>query len=41
LGVTCQAVSKWETSANSPDITLIPKLAELFGVSISELFAEN
>ena len=41
LGVTCQAVSKWETSANSPDITLIPKLAELFGISISELFAEN
>ena len=41
LGVTCQAVSKWETSANSPDIALIPKLAELFGISISELFAEN
>ena len=38
LGVTCQAVSKWETKANSPDIVLIPKIAELFDVSIDELF---
>ena len=38
LGVTCQAVSKWETKANSPDIALIPKIAELFDVSIDELF---
>ncbi len=41
LGVTCQAVSKWETSSNAPDIALIPKIAELFGISISELFEEN
>ena len=38
LGVTAQAVSKWETKANSPDIALIPKIAELFDVSIDELF---
>jgi transcriptional regulator with XRE-family HTH domain len=41
LGVTCQAVSKWETSANSPDVALIPKIAELFGISINELFEEK
>ena len=40
LGVTAQAVSKWERKANSPDIALIPRLAEIFGVSIDELFEE-
>lgn len=40
LGVTAQAVSKWETKTNSPDIALIPKIAELFDVSIDELFEE-
>ena len=38
LGVTCQAVSKWETGASDPDIALLPKLAGYFGVSIDELF---
>ena len=38
LGVTYQAVSKWETQTNSPDIALIPRIAELFDVSIDELF---
>ena len=40
LGVSCQAVSKWETQANSPDIALIPKIARELGVSIDELFME-
>ena len=38
IGVTCQAVSKWETGASDPDIALLPKLAGYFGVSIDELF---
>ncbi|MBR4192942.1 MAG: helix-turn-helix domain-containing protein [Oscillospiraceae bacterium] len=38
LGLGPQAVSKWETGAALPDITLLPKLAEIFGVSIDELF---
>lgn len=40
LAVTYQAVSKWERCVNSPDIALIPKIAELFDVSIDELFEE-
>ena len=40
VGVTAQAVSKWETKANSPDIGLIPKIARVLGVSIDELFGE-
>ncbi len=38
LGVSYQAVSKWETGASDPDITLLPKLAVFFGISIDELF---
>ena len=39
LGVSTQAVSKWETGASTPDITLLPNIATYFGVSIDELFA--
>ena len=38
LGVTFQAVSKWETGSSTPDISLLPKIAVFFGVSIDELF---
>lgn len=38
LNVGAQAVSKWETAAAMPDITALPLLAEVFGVSIDELF---
>lgn len=39
LGVTAQAVSKWERNSASPDITLLPALSAYFGVTIDELFA--
>lgn len=38
LGLSAQAVSKWETAAAMPDILTLPLLAETFGVSIDELF---
>lgn len=37
LGVTAQAVSKWENDQSCPDIAMLPKLAELFGISIDAL----
>lgn len=37
LGITTQAVSKWECSLSYPDIDLLPQLADLFGVSIDSL----
>ena len=37
LGVTPQAVSKWENDLSCPDITLLPQLAKLLGVSVDEL----
>lgn len=37
LGVTAQAVSKWENDQSCPDITMLPKLADLFGITTDEL----
>ncbi|MDE6747382.1 MAG: helix-turn-helix domain-containing protein [Oscillospiraceae bacterium] len=38
LGITCQAVSRWEQNAAYPDMELIPSVANYFGISIDELF---
>lgn len=37
VGVSAQAVSKWETDVSSPDISLLRPLADLFGVSVDGL----
>ena len=37
LGVSYQAVSKYENEVAQPDISLIPLLAQYFGVTIDEL----
>lgn len=41
LGVTFQAVSKWETNVTAPDVSLVPSIASFFGVTIDELFDYN
>ncbi|MBE6723579.1 MAG: helix-turn-helix domain-containing protein [Ruminococcaceae bacterium] len=38
MGIVPQSVSKWENAAAMPDITALPRLAEIFGVSIDDLF---
>lgn len=38
LGVTAQAVSRWESGATYPDMELIPSIANFFGISIDRLF---
>lgn len=39
LGVTPQAVSKWENDVSCPDISLLPRLAGLLGVTTDELLS--
>lgn len=41
LNITNQAVSKWEQNVTSPDISLLPEIAEVFGVSIDALFGRE
>lgn len=41
LGVTNQAVSKWESGQSCPDITLLPVIADLFGITLDELFGRE
>ncbi|MCC8169287.1 MAG: helix-turn-helix domain-containing protein, partial [Oscillospiraceae bacterium] len=41
LNVTSQAVCKWENGNSMPDITLLPEISALFGVTIDELFGLN
>lgn len=38
LGITSQAVSKWENGSSFPDISMLPSLASIFGVQIDDLF---
>ncbi|MEA4869710.1 MAG: helix-turn-helix domain-containing protein [Christensenella sp.] len=37
MGVSAQAVSKWENDVSCPDISILPQLAEKLGVSTDEL----
>ena len=39
LHVSAQAVSKWETGAGCPDVSLLAALAEQFGVSVERLLS--
>ena len=37
LGVSYQAVSKWENGVTSPDILLLPDIARYYGITVDEL----
>lgn len=37
LGISGQAVSKWENDQTCPDISLLPQLAKILGVTVDEL----
>ena len=38
IGVTSQAVSRWEANGGYPDMEMIPAIANYFGITIDELF---
>ena len=37
FGITVQSVSKWECAVSYPDIELLPKIADLFHVTVDDL----
>lgn len=41
LGVSAKAVSRWETGATFPDITILPEIARLYEVLVDDLFKED
>lgn len=41
LGVSAQAVSKWENDIACPDIMTLPNIAELYDITIDELFEND
>lgn len=41
VGVSSQAISKWEQQINCPDIMLLPELSKILGVTIDELFGND
>ena len=38
LGVSPQAVSKWELGLSYPDVTILPELSKLLSCDIGDLF---
>lgn len=38
IGISSQAISKWENNVTMPDIMLLPIIADTLGVTIDELF---
>lgn len=41
LGVSNQSISKWETAKSTPDIALLPILADIFCCYIDQLFSRE
>lgn len=41
LGVSAQAVSRWENGATYPDITMLPMIADYFDVTLDELMGRG
>ena len=37
LNISAQAVSKWENDQSCPDISILPELSKILGISIDEL----
>ena len=41
LGISAQAISKWENEKNYPDIVLLPDIARILGKTVGNFFVEE
>ena len=41
MGITAQAVSKWENDQSCPDISALPQLADIFGITVDALLGRE
>ena len=41
VGVSFQSISKWETGAALPDITMLVTIADLFSITVDDLIGRN
>jgi tellurite methyltransferase len=41
LGVTNQAVSKWESEASMPDVMLLPEIATALNITLDDLYGKR
>lgn len=41
LGISAQAISKWENEKNYPDIVLLPDIAKVMGIQVGSFFVEE
>lgn len=41
LGVSAQTVSRWECATTLPDVTILPRIAELYCVTIDDLYKQT
>ena len=41
ISISPQAISKWENGKNMPDISMLPKITHIFGISIDELLGHK
>lgn len=41
LGVSAHTVSRWECNKTLPDVTILPEIARLYGVTIDDLYKES
>ena len=41
LGISSQTISRWECNTTLPDVTILPRIAELYCVTIDDLYKQT